>query len=64
MKIAGGYIRKGVKYLWHYWYVQELELNQPLFKNPSMLYPDDLLGEVLDPRTSGMLLPCPYISLN
>ena len=59
IKVAGGTIINGKMHIWHNWFVQELTLNLPLFKNPDMPYPEDWLGEV-----HAELLPGPYISMN
>ena len=64
LKIAGGVIIRGRKYVWHNWAVQELLANQCQLPHPNWEYPYKWLPELLGEATSAELLPVPYMSMN
>ena len=56
---AWGKIIKGKTFYATNWYIDELELNQPLCKIPGWTVPNEWLTGMFDERMSGELMPMP-----
>ena len=61
---AGGQIINGIKYWWTNWYIDQLYLGEPLFKNPDMTVIVEWLAEMFDNRFSAYLMPMPKENWN